>query len=91
MPKLCVMIENLRYAAHVLAEQGITLLLEMLNPYDVPGFLTAAPQTAFQVQDQVAVPNLKIQHDVYRAQRTEGELANTLGSKTFPKERRSSR
>jgi len=73
-----VMIENLRYAARALAEQGITLLLEMLNPYDVPGFLIGTPTTAFQVQDQVAAPNLKIQYDIYHAQRTEGELANTF-------------
>jgi hydroxypyruvate isomerase len=34
----CVMIENLRYAARVLAEREMTLLVEHLNPYDVPGF-----------------------------------------------------
>lgn len=73
-----VMIENLRYAARALAEQDITLLVEHLNPYDVPGFLLVTPQAAFQVQDQVAAPNLKIQYDIYHAQRTAGELAHTL-------------
>jgi hydroxypyruvate isomerase len=73
-----VMIENLRYAANVLAEQGITLMLEMLNPFDVPDFLIAAPQAAFAAQDQVASPNLKVQYDVYHAQRAEGELAATF-------------
>lgn len=73
-----VMIENLQYAARTLAEQDITLLLEMLNPYDVPGFLVATPTMAFQIQEQVAAPNLKIQYDIYHAQRTEGELANTF-------------
>lgn len=73
-----VLIENLRYAARALADQGITLLLEMLNPYDVPGFLIVSPKTAFEIQDQVASPHLKIQYDIYHAQRTEGELANTL-------------
>jgi len=73
-----VMIENLRYAANVLAEQCITLMIEMLNPFDVPGFVIATPQAAFAVQDQVASSNLKIQYDVYHAQRTEGELAATF-------------
>lgn len=73
-----VLIENLRSAARALADQGITLLIEHLNPYDVPGFLIVAPQTAFEIQDQVASPNLKIQYDLYHAQRTAGELANTL-------------
>jgi hydroxypyruvate isomerase len=73
-----VMVENLRYAAGALAEQGITLLVEMLNPYDVPDFLIASARAAFAVQDQVASPNCRIQFDVYHVQRTEGELAATF-------------
>lgn len=73
-----VMIENLRYAARALDERGMTLLVEHLNPYDVPGFLIVTPQRAFEVQAQVGAPNLKVQYDVYHAQRTAGELANTL-------------
>ncbi|MCX7839372.1 MAG: hydroxypyruvate isomerase [Anaerolineae bacterium] len=73
-----VMIENLRYAARALDERGMTLLVEHLNPYDVPGFLIVTPQRAFEIQTQVGAPNLKIQYDVYHAQRTAGELANTL-------------
>lgn len=73
-----VMIENLRYAARALDERGMTLLVEHLNPYDVPGFLIVTPQRVFEVQAQVGAPNLKIQYDVYHAQRTAGELANTL-------------
>lgn len=73
-----VLIENLRYAARALAEREMTLLVEHLNPYDVPGFLIVTPQAAFDLQAQVDAPNLKIQYDVYHAQRTAGELANTL-------------
>jgi hydroxypyruvate isomerase len=73
-----VMVENLRYAVRALAEQGIALVIEMLNPYDVPNFMLASPRAAFAVQEQVASPNLKIQYDVYHAQRTEGELAATF-------------
>jgi hydroxypyruvate isomerase len=73
-----VMIENLRYAATALAERDMTLMLEPLNPYDLPNFLLASPTAAFAVQDRVGAPNLKIQYDVYHAQRVEGELAATL-------------
>lgn len=73
-----VMIENLSYAADELGKHDILLLIEMLNPFDIPNFLIASPAEAFSVQDSVASPNLKIQYDVYHAQRTEGELANTL-------------
>ncbi|MEW5717900.1 MAG: hydroxypyruvate isomerase [Chloroflexota bacterium] len=73
-----VMIENLRYAAGALAEQGIALVIEMLNPYDVPNFMLASPRAAFAAQEQVAASNLKVQYDVYHAQRAEGELAATF-------------
>ena len=73
-----VMVENLRYAARALAEQDIALVIEMLNPYDVPNFMLASPRAAFAAQEQVASPNLKVQYDVYHAQRTEGELAATF-------------
>lgn len=72
------LVENLRYAATALAGAGITLLIEMLNPFDVPGFLIDSPRAAFEVQDLVAAPNLKVQYDVYHAQRVQGELANTI-------------
>jgi hydroxypyruvate isomerase len=73
-----VMVENLRHAAEELAKANIRLLIEMLNPFDVPGFLIASPRGAFAVQDEVRSPNLKIQYDVYHAQRTEGDLGRTI-------------
>lgn len=73
-----IVIENLRYAAHLLGERGITLLIEMLNPYDVPGFLLPTPKAAFDLLGQVGSSNLKVQYDFYHAQRVEGELANTF-------------
>jgi hydroxypyruvate isomerase len=73
-----VLIENLRYAGRCLADHGLTLLVEMLNPYDVPNYLAPTSQAAFALQDEAGVPNLKIQYDVYHAQRGEGELAATF-------------
>lgn len=73
-----VMIENLRFAASELGKHDIRLVIEMLNPYDVPSFMIASPRESFAIQDEVASPNLKIQYDVYHAQRNEGELANTF-------------
>lgn len=73
-----VLIENLRYASRVLGEHDIALVIEPLNPYDNPDFIMPTPSAAFAVQQQVASPNLHVQYDLYHAQRTEGELANTL-------------
>lgn len=73
-----VLIENLLFAAKALAEQDMTLLIEMLNPYDVPGFVVATPKGAFELAEMVGAPNLKVQYDFYHAQRSEGELTNTF-------------
>lgn len=73
-----VLVENLRWAAEVFAESDVALGIEHLNPFDNPGFLLTTPSYAFRIQEQVASPNLSVQYDVYHAQRTEGELANTL-------------
>lgn len=75
-----VLIENLRYAARLLGEHNIALGIEHLNPMDNPDFLLPDPSTAFAIQQQVASPNLTVQYDVYHAQRTQGELANTLSA-----------
>lgn len=48
------MLENLRYAAQELGEHDIMLVIEMLNPFDVPDFIIPSPQSAFAVQDLVA-------------------------------------
>lgn len=72
------LVENLRYAADRFGESGIALGIEHLNPYDVPDFLLPSPSSALRIQALVGSPNLLVQYDVYHAQRTEGELANTL-------------
>lgn len=72
------LIDNMRHAARRLQLHGITAVIEMLNPVDAPGFMLPAPSDAFGLRDAVGEPNLKVQYDVYHAQRTEGELGATL-------------
>ncbi|HSR70605.1 MAG TPA: TIM barrel protein [Acidobacteriota bacterium] len=68
-------VENLRHCAGVCEPQGLTLVLEPLNPWrDHPGlFLTRIPQ-AFQICRAVASPSVKILDDLYHQQITEGNL-----------------
>jgi hydroxypyruvate isomerase len=73
-----VMAENLRYAAAAFAEHGLTLMVEALNPYDMPGFLLTSSRAAFALQDEVGATNLRFQYDAYHMQRVEGELAATI-------------
>lgn len=69
---------NLRYAAQALQAHGLRLLIEPINRFDIPGFLLGRPSQALALMDELALPNLFLQYDVYHAQRSEGELAATL-------------
>jgi hydroxypyruvate isomerase len=72
------LVDNLRYAARVCEPVGIDLLVEAINPIDIPGFHVTTSVQALALIDELGVPNVRLQYDVYHAQRTEGELAGTL-------------
>jgi len=71
-------VSNLKYAASEMASAGLTLLIEPINTYDIPGFYLSRTQQALDILDQVGAPNALLQYDIYHAQRTEGELAATV-------------
>jgi hydroxypyruvate isomerase len=72
------LVDNLRYAAGALERAGLQLLIEPINPFDIPGFHVTTTAQALALMDEVDAPNLWLQYDVYHAQRAEGELAATL-------------
>lgn len=71
-------VANLRHAARELAKHGRTLLIEPLNPRDMPGYLLATQADAHAIREEVGEPNLKVQMDFYHAQIVEGDLAATF-------------
>ncbi len=71
-------VENLRYAAEKLKRAGIKLLIEPINAFDIPGFYLNRSAQALELIAEVGSDNLYLQYDIYHAQRTEGELANTI-------------
>lgn len=72
------LVDNLKAAAAVLERAGLTLLVEPVNTLDIPGFFLSTSAEAFRLQDEVGAGNLKVQFDVYHAQRMEGNLTHTL-------------
>lgn len=72
------LVSNLRYAATALKDAGIELLLEPINHFDIPGFFLTRTDQALALMDEVGSDNLKLQYDIYHAQRMEGELGATL-------------
>jgi hydroxypyruvate isomerase len=72
------LIANLKYAASELKREGIMLVMEPINSFDIPGYLVNRTDEALAILDAVGSDNLFIQYDIYHAQRMEGELGNTL-------------
>jgi hydroxypyruvate isomerase len=73
-----VFVENLAFAARELKQVGIRLLIEPINPFDIPGFHLTRADDAAALIDEVGSDNLFIQYDLYHQQRTNGELAATF-------------
>jgi hydroxypyruvate isomerase len=71
-------VENLRYAAQKLEAADINLLIEPINPFDIPGFYLTTSGQAIDILDEVGASNAFLQYDIYHAQRVEGEIAATL-------------
>jgi hydroxypyruvate isomerase len=72
------LVDNLKHAAATFEQVGLVLLVEPINTFDIPGFFLRTSGEAFQLQDAVGAANLKVQYDVYHAQRMEGNLTHTL-------------
>lgn len=73
--------ENLAWAADETAKAGVLQVVEPLNAFDAPGFLLTTPSQGFALVERVGHPNLKLQYDVYHAQRMEGNLAATIAAR----------
>jgi 2-dehydrotetronate isomerase len=71
-------IENLRKTAQSAAEHDITILVEPLNPRDMPGYFLRTCSQAAQIIHEVGEPNLKLQFDMYHVQITEGDVTTRL-------------
>lgn len=72
------LVENLRFAATELDKAGLTLVVEPINNYDMPGFVINRSSEGLEVIKRVNAPNLKLQYDIYHMQRMEGELTMTI-------------
>lgn len=73
-----VYLENLAYAAHLAAAQGVTIVIEPINTRDMPGFFLNRQDAAQAICAEVAAENLQVQFDLYHCQIVEGDLAVKL-------------
>jgi hydroxypyruvate isomerase len=68
-----ILVANLRRAAPVCADAGVTLLIEPINARDLPGYVITSTLQALAILDRAAHPNVSLQLDLYNVQITEGD------------------
>ena len=75
---LATYLENLRFAATEAAKTGVDLMIEPINPRDMPGYYLSRQDQAHAVLQELGAPNLKVQMDLYHCQIVEGDVATNL-------------
>lgn len=73
-----VYLRNLAHAAQAARADGVTILIEPINPRDMPGFFLNRQDDAQAICREVGALNLKVQFDCYHCQIVEGDLAKKL-------------
>ncbi len=72
------LVANLRRACAGFEKEAMTVLIEPLNAFDMPGYYLGRTDQALDLLDEVGAPNLRLQYDLYHAARSGDELAATL-------------
>jgi hydroxypyruvate isomerase len=73
-------VENVRHAGEACAGAGLMLLVEPLNDKDNPGYFLVGSAMGLRLVEEVGLPNVRLQYDIYHMQRGEGELAATIAA-----------
>ncbi len=75
---LKTVVDNLRLAADKFAEIGATVLVEPVNPNDVPGFLFNELAPAVETVTAVDRDNVRLMFDLYHMAQTEPSLTRAI-------------
>jgi hydroxypyruvate isomerase len=71
-------VANLAWAAREAQGAGIDVLIEPINPRDVPGYFLNRQDHAHEIVAEVGAVNLKVQMDLYHCQIVEGDVSMKL-------------
>ena len=69
---------NIAYAADALAHENLDLLLEPINGRNMPGYALNSFDFAASLIQELALPNLKLQFDLYHCQIIHGDVTMRL-------------
>ena len=71
-------VDNLRWAAEQAGRSGRAVLIEPINPRDMPGYVLNRQDEAHALLDAVGSPHLQVQMDLYHCPIVEGDVATKL-------------
>jgi 2-dehydrotetronate isomerase len=71
-------VRNLKFACEEAAAQNVNIMIEPLNPRDVPDYLLSTQKEAHAIREEVGAANLRVQMDLYHAQIVEGDLSEKI-------------
>tara|TARA_R110002124_G_scaffold77533_7_gene207622 strand:- start:2001 stop:2765 length:765 start_codon:yes stop_codon:yes gene_type:complete len=66
--------QALRYACAQAGAAELSVLIEPLNPFDVPGYFLKSTAQAAEIIQDLNLPNLKLMFDCYHVARSEGDV-----------------
>jgi hydroxypyruvate isomerase len=69
---------NLAWAAKQAAAAGRDVLIEPINPRDIPGYFLNRQDEAHRIVQAIGTPHLKVQMDLYHCQIVEGDVTMKL-------------
>jgi hydroxypyruvate isomerase len=69
---------NLQWAAEIAEDAGVGLLIEPINPRDMPGYFLNRQDEAHSIVEEVKSPALQVQMDLYHCQIVEGDVSMKL-------------
>ena len=72
------LLNNLRWAAAEAARAGVTLLIDPITPRSVPGFHLQRQDHAHRLVQELGLPNVQVQMDLFHCQIVEGDLSTKL-------------
>jgi hydroxypyruvate isomerase len=73
-------LDNLRYASDVAEKNNMSVLIEPLNPFDMPGYFLRDTVHACELLETLSLNNVKLMFDVYHVGRTEGQVIDRFSS-----------
>ncbi|MGI9482122.1 MAG: 2-oxo-tetronate isomerase [Hyphomicrobiales bacterium] len=71
-------IGNLRFAARACAQEGLMLMIEPINTFDVPGYFLNRSSQALKILAAVNEPNIFLQYDIYHMHRMGDDMAKFI-------------